>query len=282
VEPGRAVSALGRDLRVWRQRVGESRHPLVLGSALLRCAQRRRLLAFATGLPASETGAHVREVEDDAPFLAEVRRALARGTTYTPRAVDFMSPRHWGSVFFNEVTLYALVRALRPATVVETGGTPGKSTAFILRALDRNGLGHLYTIDLPPPPAATGSAVDRGAWHAERPPGLGSGWVVPEWLRARHTLLVGPSERLLPGLLARLGRLDLFFHDSDHSYANMRAEYEAAAARLAPGGVLASDDVLANRAFFDFCAERRLGHARVHNLAVTRLTRTVARPGRGG
>jgi hypothetical protein len=276
------VSALGRDLRVWRQRVGESRHPLVLGSALLRCAQRRRLLAFATGRPASETGAYVREAEDDAPFLDEVRGALARRTTYAPRAVDFMLPRRWGSVFFNEVTLYALVRALRPDTVVETGGTPGKSTAFILRALEQNHRGHLYTIDLPPPPATAGSAVDRGAWHAERPPGLGSGWAVPEWLRARHTLLVGPSERLLAGLLARLGRLDLFFHDSDHSYANMRAEYEAAVPRLDPNGLLVSDDVLANRAFFDFCAERGLGHARVHNLAVARVTRTAARPGPGG
>jgi predicted O-methyltransferase YrrM len=275
----RAMPTLGRDLRVWTQRAGECRHPLILGSALLRCAQRRRLLAFATGRPASETGTYVREVEDDAPFLAEVRGALARWTTYTPRAVDFILPRRWGSVFFNEVTLYALVRALRPDTVVETGGTPGKSTAFILRALDRNRRGHLYTIDLPPPATAR-SVVDRGAWHAERPEGLGSGWAVPDWLRARHTLLLGPSEERLPGLLARLGRLDLFFHDSDHGYANMRAEYEAVAARLGPGGALVSDDVLANRAFFDFCAERRLGHARVYNLAVARVTRTAARPGR--
>jgi predicted O-methyltransferase YrrM len=277
----RAVATLRRDLGVWRQRATECRHPLVLGSALLRCAQRRRLLAFATGRPASETGAYVREVEDDTAFLAEVRGVLGRWTTYTPRAVDFVLPRRWGSVFFNEVTLYALVRAIRPDTVVETGGTPGKSTAFILRALDTNRRGHLYTIDLPPPATAR-SAVDRGAWHEQRPEGLGSCWAVPNRLRDRHTLLLGPSGGLLPGLLERLGRLDVFFHDSDHSYANMRAEYEAAAARLGPGGVLVSDDVLANRAFFDFCAVRRLGHARVHNLAVARVTRTEAPPGPGG
>jgi len=239
------------------------------------------VLAFATGRPAAEIGTYVREVEDDAVFLAEVRGALARWTTYAPRAVDFMLPRRWGSVFFNEVTLYALVRAARPGTIVETGGTPGKSTAFILRALDRNGRGHLYTIDLPPPPAEPVSLVARSAWHERRPPGLGPGWAVPTGLRGRHTLLIGPSERLLAGLLDRLGELDVFFHDSDHSYENMRAEYEAAAARLRPGGVLVSDDVLANRAFFDFCAERRLGYARVHNLAVARVTRTAARPGCG-
>jgi len=45
--------------------------------------------------------------------------------------------------------LYALVRVFQPEVVVETGVGPGGSSAFILNALERNGFGHLYSIDLP-------------------------------------------------------------------------------------------------------------------------------------
>jgi methyltransferase family protein len=227
------------------------------------------MLAFATGRQSRETDGYVEEIEGDTAFLADVRGVLARWTSYTPRAVDFMLVPGWGSVLFNEVTLYALVRALRPAVVVETGGTPGKSTAFILRAMERNAAGHLHTIDLPPPPA--GRALGREAWHDHLPDGLGSNWVVPDRLRARHTLLPGRSQDVLPDLLARLGSIDMFFHDSDHSAENMRHEFMTAWPRLRAGGLLIVDDVLANDTFFAFCAARALPHARVYNLATARL-----------
>src|SRR5262249_16918185 len=45
--------------------------------------------------------------------------------------------------------LFFLVRALRPATVVETGTANGTSTTYLLAALARNGAGRLVSIDLP-------------------------------------------------------------------------------------------------------------------------------------
>ena len=46
--------------------------------------------------------------------------------------------------------------------------------------------------------------------------------------------------------------VDLFVHDSDHSYGHMLWEYSTAWPRLSGGGVLYSDDIEWNSAFRDF------------------------------
>lgn len=52
-----------------------------------------------------------------------------------------------------------------------------------------------------------------------------------------------------------LGEVDLFIHDSLHTYEVMRAEYELAWPHLDRGRVLASDDVNFNKAFLEFSHE---------------------------
>jgi predicted O-methyltransferase YrrM len=47
--------------------------------------------------------------------------------------------------------------------------------------------------------------------------------------------------------------IDMFFHDSDHSYRNQEHEYSVFYERLRPGGFLVSDDIDASYAFLDFC-----------------------------
>jgi hypothetical protein len=53
----------------------------------------------------------------------------------------------------------------------------------------------------------------------------------------------------LPGLLGQTGAVDLFVHDSLHTYRNMRREFEAVWPRLRTGGMILADDVERNRAF---------------------------------
>jgi len=54
-----------------------------------------------------------------------------------------------GSISYEAgILLYAMVRALKPEVVVETGVANGVSSSFILKALDRNSRGRLYSIDL--------------------------------------------------------------------------------------------------------------------------------------
>src|SRR5216684_329042 len=46
--------------------------------------------------------------------------------------------------------IWCLTRHLKPNTVLETGVAHGVTSRFILEALERNGAGHLWSIDLPP------------------------------------------------------------------------------------------------------------------------------------
>ena len=132
------------------------------------------------------------------------------------------------------VILYAVCRKLRPATVVETGVASGVSSSYMLQSLEDNKSGALYSIDLP-------------LWEAQ------SGWIIPDYLRHRWHLIVGQSsDRLLP-LLQKAGTIEIFLHDSEHSYENMLWEYQTAWIHLKSGGVLLSHNIDANDAFSNFC-----------------------------
>lgn len=137
------------------------------------------------------------------------------------------------------IYLYSIVRALRPQAVVETGVANGESSTIILQALEANDSGQLYSIDLlpPQPNPSLANSVDLYL-----PRGRGIGWLVPEELRGRWQLLTGDAREVLPRLLMDLGHIDMFLHDSHHSYEHMLFEYEVAWSHLNPGGVLLSDD----------------------------------------
>jgi hypothetical protein len=267
------ISSFIRDLKVWGRRIQECRNPLIWVSALNYERQRGDLLRFATKESSAVLAIYLREIEDDATFLDQIRKSLTRWTSYQPRAIDFMLPNKWGSVFFNEVTLYAIVRALKPKAMVETGGTPGKSTAFILRAMEQNKTGHLYTIDLAPQSNSTQTLDDHKTWHESIPKGSTSNWVVPETLRPRHTLLLGTSREQLPPLLNKLKEIDVFLHDSDHSYENMNWEFRTATPYIKQGGLLLSDDVLGNSSFFEFCQQTKMPYKHVLNLGAAQKLR---------
>jgi Methyltransferase domain len=137
-------------------------------------------------------------------------------------------------------TLWVLVRHLRPERVVETGVARGISSAFTLEAMARNGTGHLWSIDLPPL---------GGDWESQ------IGIAVAAERRDRWTYIRGASRRVLPGLLRRLGSIELFTHDGLHTRKCQDFEYRAAWPRLAHGGALVSDDANFSDAFTSFAAE---------------------------
>ena len=127
--------------------------------------------------------------------------------------------------------IWYLTRHLRPENVVETGVAHGITSRFILEGLERNGRGHLWSIDRPPMErewrAQIGIAVDTRSQH-------------------RWSYVTGASRRRLPGVLSRLGRIDLFVHDSLHSERNVRFEIDRAWAALRPGGAIVVDDIDTN------------------------------------
>lgn len=137
--------------------------------------------------------------------------------------------------------IYAVVRALKPSIVVETGVASGVSTALTLQALSLNWEGELYSVDMP--------NLDP---LARLPSGKEPGWLVPRDLRKKWHFVLGLSREKLGPLLQKLGSIDLFLHDSEHSYRNMLFEFELAWFFLREGGVLLAGDVTTNNAFRDF------------------------------
>jgi predicted O-methyltransferase YrrM len=150
--------------------------------------------------------------------------------------------------------LYWLARRLRPRTIVQTGVCNGFSCALLAMALARNGDdGQLYAIDLPFifNPADPAWTRPGHLYGVMIPEGKSSGWLVPDSCRDRVHLEIGDAAALLPPLLARLGAIDLFFHDSDHTYDHMTFEFTEARRVLRPGGLVVADDIAWNASLWD-------------------------------
>lgn len=211
-------------------------------------AARLSWLSAITGAPEARLATFVAEIRRDTVFLASLQNAYQQHLAgYSPSIFDFMVTPDGNNLFFHPISLYAFIRTMHPASVVETGGTPGKTSAFILRALNRNGHGHLWTLDLPPPESNEPIAPNRS--HSFRPSGVPSNWCVPAFLRDRQTLVLGNTQSTLPACLEQIGRVSLFHHDSDHSYSHMRWELETA---LPFSEFLWVDDRGSNSAWSDF------------------------------
>ncbi len=141
--------------------------------------------------------------------------------------------------------IWCIILHRRPGKVVETGVAHGLTTRVVLEALERNGCGHLWSIDLP--------AVDS-ALHSE------IGMAIPQHRRHRWTYVPGTARQRLPALLDKLTGIDVFIHDSLHTGRNQMFELESAWSAMRDGAVAVVDDIdhsLAFRTFVDRGEQRR-------------------------
>lgn len=140
---------------------------------------------------------------------------------------------------------YALVRALRPEHVVETGTDKGLGSVVLAAALLRNGNGRLTTIDVNPD----------------------SGYLVTGQYAEVTDRIVGNSVEVLSSAAEPV---DMFVHDSWHTREYELAEFESVAPRLSERAAVLSDNAHASdalpvwaertqRAFY-YWQERPLGH----------------------
>lgn len=112
---------------------------------------------------------------------------------------------------------YALIRALRPSFVVETGTDKGLGSVVIQSALKRNDHGSLLTADINPE----------------------SGYLLSGKYGEGVEIVVADSIATLTGLDRQV---DFFIHDSDHSRDHEVAEYLAIAPHLSADAVVLSDN----------------------------------------
>jgi predicted O-methyltransferase YrrM len=134
-------------------------------------------------------------------------------------------------------TLYALTRWLRPVVVVESGGFLGMSSAFILKALldEKLQTAKLYSVEL-------SEDCEQGA-------------LIPEELRSLEQFV--PMRGRIEDFLKRdqlPASIDMFLHDSSHSYRHMLWEFRQFWPRLCDRGLLVSHDVQMNATFLEFVA----------------------------
>jgi SAM-dependent methyltransferase len=113
-------------------------------------------------------------------------------------------------------TLYALIRALKPETIVEIGSGTGCSSTHMAAALKVNGGGHITT-------------VDRGNTPQ-----------IPADLQSFVTILPGDGINYLA--LEPDNSIDLILEDADHTADMCAAIGELAKTKLKPGGVLMAHD----------------------------------------
>lgn len=134
--------------------------------------------------------------------------------------------------------IWCSARHMRPEVVIETGVAHGVSSRIVLEALTLNDTGHLWSIDLPHP-------LDSNL-HGQ------TGAAVTDSFRSRWTYLEGESRRRLPPLVADVGKVGLFIHDSLHTAKNTLFEMEQAASIMPPGGVMLVDDIRGHEGFAIF------------------------------
>jgi predicted O-methyltransferase YrrM len=154
--------------------------------------------------------------------------------------------------------LYWLVRRLNPKMIVQTGVSNGLSSAFMVLALAKNGAGgRLRAIDLPAVfnPNDPGWTIKGNVYGVAIPEGKTSGWIVPDAYRDHFEVWTGDAKALMPKLVDEVDSIDLFFHDSDHTYDHMMFEFREAKRKLNAGGLVVADDISWNASLWDFADE---------------------------
>jgi predicted O-methyltransferase YrrM len=209
-----------------------------------RAAPDPRWIVALTGRSPEEVDAWLAETDEFAALEGRIRRTLRAGGRAS--YAQFRAP----------LELYAIVRALRPGLVVETGVSSGISSAHLLLGLRANGSGRLISIDLPT--LQKTARLAKGESIVAIPPGRSSGWAVPEELRKGWQLRLGRSQELIPAVARKEGKIDLFLHDDLHTAAHLAFELRTLAPRFRTGAIVLADNTQwTGKAFDQFASRHR-------------------------
>ncbi len=192
-----------------------------------------RDVSRAIGIDEGELWEYHKEFESDSRYHQSIEKKLQLTSERANKTPEY----GWREF------LYLVVRAVKPKIMIETGSFDGLSTAIILLGMDKNDRGTLFTIDLPNPRLPS----DIDAEPA---------WLVPDYLRDRLELKMGKSSEYLESVIGQVGGLDMFYHDSWHTYENMMFEYQTVWSALCPGGLLMSEYTDRNDAIKDFTKDK--------------------------
>jgi hypothetical protein len=178
-------------------------------------------VSAVSGAAIGQVRAWIQELEDDNHLLDHVTKRLS---TNPRRRISAQEP-HWARRF----GWYALVRAAQPDHVVETGTHLGLGSCAIAAALLRNGHGRLTTID-----------IDPESGHL-----IGQPWATVIDRRTGSSI----------DMLAELRDVDMFLHDSLHTYDYETKELTAVEPNLRVGAIILSDNAHDSSALSDWAEQ---------------------------
>lgn len=184
-------------------------------------------VAAICATPVPEIRGYLDEIANDAALRTHIRAT----TQASARRGLADSQVRYG----RRIGWYAIVRARKPAHVVETGVDKGLGTTVLAAALLRNAEegqpGRVTAIDINP---EAGYLVRTGVWAD-----------VVDLVHADSIAVLAALDR----------PVDLFLHDSDHSVAHERREFTTVEAHLSAGAMLLTDNVTSTRVLSEY-AER--------------------------
>jgi predicted O-methyltransferase YrrM len=169
------------------------------------------------------------ELEGDRELRAHIERTLASSARrgLADRRVRYARRIGW----------YAIVRAVKPAHVIETGVDKGLGTCVIAAALLRNAqegyAGRVTALDINP---------EAGYLTTAQP-----------WADVID-LVIGDS---IASLAALDRPVDLFLHDSDHAAGHERNEFNAVERLLSDRALLLTDNVTATDVLMTYAAQTK-------------------------
>jgi hypothetical protein len=178
-------------------------------------------VSAVSGAAIGQVRAWIQELEDDNHLLDHVTKRLS---TNPRRRISAQEP-HWARRF----GWYALVRAAQPDHVVETGTHLGLGSCAIAAALLRNGHGRLTTID-----------IDPESGHL-----IGEPWATVIDRRTGSSI----------DMLAELRDVDMFLHDSLHTYDYETKELTTVEPNLRVGAIILSDNAHDSSALSDWAEQ---------------------------
>ena len=149
---------------------------------------------------------------------------LHEGESEYLKAISMRSGVNYGNSFDCEIGLasflYAYVLHVKPQVIVETGVANGITTNVLLAALAKSG-GVLHSFDIDPKTANVHPKSPQWSFH----------------------LLEGNTSQALDRIIGKLGKIDLWIHDSNHGFQWQNYEYQLALYSLSDAGLLVSDDI---------------------------------------
>jgi predicted O-methyltransferase YrrM len=172
-------------------------------------------VAQVSGLSISETEKFFIELESDSEFAKKVNERAKN----IKRSYELIFPIPYA----RRIVWYVLIRIFKPRVVIESGTEKGLGSLIIGRALEKNGTGTLYTLDID---LYSGSLITSDENNIQT--------------------IIGDSLETIKSI----ENVDMFIQDSNHEYEFELLELNVIKSKLNDNSIVISDNAHESNALF--------------------------------